>query len=47
MKKFLNTRDLLFGFLFLLIFVSTCVSWQQWNTPEKDPIELDGPSQSY
>ncbi len=39
LKKFLNKRDLLFGFLFLLIFVSTCIGWQAESRAAKEATQ--------
>jgi len=39
LKKYLNKRDLLFAFLFLLIGISTCKSIQEW-TREAEKTEI-------
>lgn len=42
LKKYFNKRDLLFGFLFLLIFVSTCIGWQKETRAAKEPVRQIG-----
>jgi len=37
-------RDLFFGLLFLLIFISTCVSIQEWQEQDTEPEEAENTS---